>query len=141
MYQVLADLILSVDAAFISRHMNILSYERWVLNSDQTTELSELFRLLGEPNRLAIVISCLDGPLCVGEITARLTLSLSLRPTICACCAPPGCSRCVSACKFGSDSNLLHFGGTMHSISGGHRCHGQRNNACSLRADNRAYRT
>jgi ArsR family transcriptional regulator, lead/cadmium/zinc/bismuth-responsive transcriptional repressor len=50
----------------------------WVLNSDQTTELSELFRLLGEPNRLAIVISCLDGPLSVGEITARLTLSQSL---------------------------------------------------------------
>jgi ArsR family transcriptional regulator, lead/cadmium/zinc/bismuth-responsive transcriptional repressor len=49
-----------------------------MLNSDQTTELSELFRLLGEPNRLAIVISCLDGPLSVGEITARLTLSQSL---------------------------------------------------------------
>jgi DNA-binding transcriptional ArsR family regulator len=49
-----------------------------MLNSDQTTELSELFRLLGEPNRLAIVISCLDGPLSVGEITARLALSQSL---------------------------------------------------------------
>jgi ArsR family transcriptional regulator, lead/cadmium/zinc/bismuth-responsive transcriptional repressor len=46
-----------------------------MLNSDQTTELSELFRLLGELNRLAIVISCLDGPLSVGDITARLTLS------------------------------------------------------------------
>jgi DNA-binding transcriptional ArsR family regulator len=49
-----------------------------MLNSDQTTELSELFRLLGEPNRLAIVITCLDGPLSVGEITARLALSQSL---------------------------------------------------------------
>src|ERR1700739_3138694 len=49
-----------------------------MLNSDQTTELSELFRLLGEPNRLAIVASCLDGPLSVGEITARLALSQSL---------------------------------------------------------------
>jgi DNA-binding transcriptional ArsR family regulator len=49
-----------------------------MLNSDQTTELSELFRLLGEPNRLAIVVSCLDGPLSVGEITARLMLSQSL---------------------------------------------------------------
>src|ERR1700756_1329001 len=49
-----------------------------MLNSDQTTELSELFRLLGEPNRLAIVVSCLDGPLSVGEITARLALSQSL---------------------------------------------------------------
>ena len=49
-----------------------------MLNTDQTTELAELFRLLGEPNRLGIVTSCLDGPLSVGEITARLTLSQSL---------------------------------------------------------------
>ena len=49
-----------------------------MLNTDQTTELAELFRLLGEPNRLGIVASCLDGPLSVGEITARLALSQSL---------------------------------------------------------------
>jgi DNA-binding transcriptional ArsR family regulator len=49
-----------------------------MLNADQTTELAELFRLLGEPNRLRIVTSCLEGPLSVGEITARLTLSQSL---------------------------------------------------------------
>ena len=49
-----------------------------MLDSDQTTELAELFRLLGEPNRLSIVASCLDGPLNVGEIAGRLTLSQSL---------------------------------------------------------------
>jgi DNA-binding transcriptional ArsR family regulator len=49
-----------------------------MLNPDQTTELAELFRLLGEPNRLGIVASCLDGPLSVGEITHRLALSQSL---------------------------------------------------------------
>ena len=49
-----------------------------MLNADQTTELAELFRLLGEPNRLGIVTACLDGPLSVGEITARLALSQSL---------------------------------------------------------------
>jgi DNA-binding transcriptional ArsR family regulator len=49
-----------------------------MLNADQITELAELFRLLGEPNRLRIVASCLDGPLSVGEISARLTLSQSL---------------------------------------------------------------
>ena len=49
-----------------------------MLNADQTTELAELFRLLGEPNRLGIVASCLDGPLSVGDIGARLTLSQSL---------------------------------------------------------------
>jgi ArsR family transcriptional regulator, lead/cadmium/zinc/bismuth-responsive transcriptional repressor len=47
-------------------------------SSDQTTELAELFRLLGEPNRLGIVISCLDGQLSVGDITTRLGLSQSL---------------------------------------------------------------
>lgn len=37
-----------------------------------------MFRLLGEPNRLGIVANCLDGPLSVGEITARLALNQSL---------------------------------------------------------------
>ena len=58
--------------------MKTCSYGVQVLNTDQTTELAELFRLLGEPNRLGIVASCLDGPLSVGEITARLALSQSL---------------------------------------------------------------
>jgi DNA-binding transcriptional ArsR family regulator len=49
-----------------------------MLDADQTTELAELFRLLGEPNRLGIVASCLDGPLSVGEITSRLALRQSL---------------------------------------------------------------
>ena len=49
-----------------------------MLNADQTAELAELFRLLGEPNRLGIVTSCLEGPLSVGDITARLALSQSL---------------------------------------------------------------
>ena len=49
-----------------------------MLSADQNTELAELFRLLGEPNRLGIVASCLEGPLSVGEITTRLTLSQSL---------------------------------------------------------------
>ena len=46
--------------------------------ADQTTELAEMFRLLGEPNRLGIVASCLDRRLRVGEITARLAQSESL---------------------------------------------------------------
>jgi len=49
-----------------------------MLNSDQANELAELFRLLGEPNRLGIVASCLDGPLNVGEISTRLMLGQSL---------------------------------------------------------------
>src|ERR1700751_1991457 len=49
-----------------------------MLTADQTTELAEMFRLLGEPNRLRIVASCLGGTLSVGEITTRLALSQSL---------------------------------------------------------------
>ena len=49
-----------------------------MLTADQTSGLAEMFRLLGEPSRLSIVVSCLDGPLSVGEITSRLALSQSL---------------------------------------------------------------
>jgi ArsR family transcriptional regulator, lead/cadmium/zinc/bismuth-responsive transcriptional repressor len=49
-----------------------------MLTADQTSGLAEMFRLLGEPSRLSIVASCLDGPLSVGEITSRLGLSQSL---------------------------------------------------------------
>jgi ArsR family transcriptional regulator, lead/cadmium/zinc/bismuth-responsive transcriptional repressor len=49
-----------------------------MLTADQTSGLAEMFRLLGEPSRLSIVVSCLDGPLSVGEITSRLGLSQSL---------------------------------------------------------------
>lgn len=49
-----------------------------MLTTDQASELSEMFRLLGEPNRLNIVANCLDGPLSVGELTGRLGLSQSL---------------------------------------------------------------
>ena len=49
-----------------------------MLTADQTSGLAEMFRLLGEPNRLSIVASCLDGLQSVGEITSRLGLSQSL---------------------------------------------------------------
>ena len=49
-----------------------------MLTATQTTDLAEVFRLLGEPNRLRIVANCLDGPLSVGEITARLQITQSL---------------------------------------------------------------
>ncbi len=49
-----------------------------MLDTDQTVEAAELPQLLGEPNRLGILAICLDGPLSVGEIIERLTLSQSL---------------------------------------------------------------
>jgi ArsR family transcriptional regulator, lead/cadmium/zinc/bismuth-responsive transcriptional repressor len=33
-----------------------------LLSADQQSELIEVFRLIGEPNRLRIVLRCLDGP-------------------------------------------------------------------------------
>lgn len=41
-------------------------------------QLADLFRLLGDPSRLRIVLACLRGPLAVGDI-AR---SLELTPTL-----------------------------------------------------------
>jgi ArsR family transcriptional regulator, lead/cadmium/zinc/bismuth-responsive transcriptional repressor len=49
-----------------------------MLDTDRLSELAELFNLLGEPNRLGIVAHCLEGPLSVGEIAARLGLKQSL---------------------------------------------------------------
>jgi hypothetical protein len=54
---------------------------------------------------------------------------------------PPRSTICVSACKFGSDSMLMHFGLTVDSTPIGNRCHGQGYLARSLWTDNRTYRT
>ncbi len=42
------------------------------LTDDQTVEIAEMFRLMGDPTRLKILIHCLDGPIAVGDL-ARLT--------------------------------------------------------------------
>jgi DNA-binding transcriptional ArsR family regulator len=48
------------------------------VNEAQTAHLADLFRLLGDPTRLRIVIACLDEPVSVGDMAGRLELSLSL---------------------------------------------------------------
>ncbi|MBE7210711.1 MAG: helix-turn-helix transcriptional regulator [Gluconacetobacter diazotrophicus] len=45
---------------------------------DELSALADLFRLLGEPNRLGMVAACLDAPQGVGELTERSGLSQSL---------------------------------------------------------------
>lgn len=45
---------------------------------DEIAALAETFRLLGDPNRLRIVLSCLDGPVGVGALADRVGLSQSL---------------------------------------------------------------
>lgn len=47
-------------------------------SDDETAELAEMFRLIGEPTRLRIVFLCLDDAVSVGEMAERLGLSLSL---------------------------------------------------------------
>jgi DNA-binding transcriptional ArsR family regulator len=45
---------------------------------DTIAPLAELFRLLGDPTRLRIVLACVDGPRAVGVIALQLGLSQSL---------------------------------------------------------------
>ena len=49
-----------------------------MLPSDDVEALAETFRMLGDPNRLRIVLSCLDAPSSVGEIVDRVGLSQTL---------------------------------------------------------------
>ncbi len=51
---------------------------RPVLDDDQSVELAEMFRLLGEPSRLRIVLACLLGPMNVGTIAEQVGLTASL---------------------------------------------------------------
>jgi DNA-binding transcriptional ArsR family regulator len=52
--------------------------KKTVLSDDDATALADLFRLLGDPTRLRIVVSCLRTPLAVSDIAERLDLSVSL---------------------------------------------------------------
>jgi len=49
-----------------------------ILSDDRAMALADLFRLLGDPSRLRIVIACLRTPLAVSQIADRLGLSVSL---------------------------------------------------------------
>lgn len=48
------------------------------LDAASAAELADIFRLLGDPSRLRIILACCDGPLCVGDIAERLDLAPSL---------------------------------------------------------------
>ena len=49
-----------------------------VLDEERAAELAEIFRLLGDGNRLRIAVACLDGPHCVGDITRLVGISPAL---------------------------------------------------------------
>jgi len=48
------------------------------ITEDQAIELAEMFRLMGDPSRLKIIVVCLEEAVCVSDIAARLKLSPSL---------------------------------------------------------------
>ena len=47
-------------------------------SEDAVVQLADLFRLMGDPTRLRIILVCLDEAISVGEIAERLSLSPSL---------------------------------------------------------------
>ncbi|AWV21805.1 Transcriptional regulator, ArsR family [Roseomonas mucosa] len=48
------------------------------IGEDQVVELAETFRLMSDPTRLRIILSCLDSAVAVGDIADRLGISGSL---------------------------------------------------------------
>lgn len=49
-----------------------------ILDDERLARLTDVFRLMGEPNRLRLMMACLDEPVSVGDLAARLGLSNSL---------------------------------------------------------------
>jgi len=47
-------------------------------SEDAVVQLADLFRLMGDPSRLRIILACLNDPISVGDIAAQLDLSPSL---------------------------------------------------------------
>jgi len=48
------------------------------LSDERTIELAEIFRLMGDPTRLRILLLCVRGPICVSDIASQLALTQSL---------------------------------------------------------------
>ena len=48
------------------------------LSDDHAIELAEMFKLMVDPSRLRIILSCLTTPMCVTDIAAKHGLSQSL---------------------------------------------------------------
>ncbi|MES1942080.1 ArsR family transcriptional regulator [Salinisphaera sp. T5B8] len=58
--------------------MSTTYLELQVLSTGQTSRLAEMFRLLGEPNRLSLVYACLEEPQSVQTLAADIDISMSL---------------------------------------------------------------
>ncbi len=49
-----------------------------LLTEEQGVELAEIFRLMGDPTRLRIILLCVKEPICVRDIAAQLGVEQSL---------------------------------------------------------------
>lgn len=49
-----------------------------VLEDGRATRMAEMFRLLGEPNRLSLVYACLESPQSVQSLAEQIDISMSL---------------------------------------------------------------
>ena len=50
----------------------------YIVSDDLIPQVADTFKLMGDPSRLAILMLCLDGPVPVGAIALKLSLSPSL---------------------------------------------------------------
>jgi ArsR family transcriptional regulator, lead/cadmium/zinc/bismuth-responsive transcriptional repressor len=49
-----------------------------LLSDEKAVELAEIFRLMSDQTRLRIILLCVQGPICVGDISSRLDVPQSL---------------------------------------------------------------
>ncbi len=73
------------DNVMSYHHMNRYSYDGYAgmmgplsISDDEAIELAEMFRLMGDPSRLRIILACLEAPICVSDLAERTRLSPSL---------------------------------------------------------------
>ena len=66
-------------------HMNRYSYDGYAgmtdplsITDDEAIQRAEMFRLMGDPSRLRIILACLEAPICVSDLAERTRLSPSL---------------------------------------------------------------
>lgn len=48
------------------------------VSDEDAVRLADMFRLLGDPSRLRILLACIGGPASVGDIAGKVDLSISL---------------------------------------------------------------
>ena len=52
--------------------------EKLAVSEEAIAHLADLFRIMGDPSRLSIILACLRDPISVNEIASQLGLSSSL---------------------------------------------------------------